>query len=180
MPQITDQTPFGEITIQGLTFQVPRPYNPGHQLTEGEASQLNQVYGENLRNNFAAKIRSKVEAYKKANNLPEDEDTGADVLDKDELEKEFQGFYAEYEFGVRSASAGPRAPADPIGREAYRMAWAKIKEALGKKNIKLDSVSKEQKESLITNLLQKNPAIREEAERRVNAQADIALADIEL
>lgn len=179
--QITESTPFTEITVQGLTFSVPQPYAAGQiELTEGEASQLNQVLGENLRNNFAAKIRSKVEAYKKANNMAEDQEVGADVLDKEELDREFEEYSREYEFGVRQASAGPRAPADPVGKEAFRIAWTKIKAALQAKNIKLDSVSKEKKDELIKALLAKNPAIREEAERRVNATAEIALADVDL
>lgn len=179
--QITDSTPFTDITVQGLTFSAPQPYSAGSvELTEGEASQLNQVLAENLRNNFAAKIRAKVEAHKKANNMAEDADVGADVLDKDELDNEFEAYAKEYEFGVRQASSGPRAPADPVGKEAYRMARAKIKEAVIAKGYKLDSVSKERMDGLIKQLLEKNPAIREEAERRVNATAEIALADVDL
>lgn len=178
--QVSESTPYADITVQGLTFSAPQPYAAGHQLTEGEASQLNQVLAENLRNNFAVKIRAKVAAHKKANNIPDEEDVGADVLDKDELDNEFETYFGEYEFGVRQASAGPRAPADPVGKEAFRIAWAKIKAALQTKNIKLDSVSKEKKDELIKSLLAKNPAIREEAERRVSATADIALADVDL
>lgn len=179
--QVNEQTPHEGYTVQGLTFQMPQPYVTGpHELTEGEASQLNQVLAENLRNNFAAKIRAKIEAYKTANNIAEDQEVGVDVLDKDELDTEFAEYAAKYEFGVRQAGAGgPRAPADPVGKEAHKIAWDRIKTALTKKNIKLDSVSKEKRGELIEQTLAKYPAIREEAERRVNAVADIAIGEID-
>lgn len=178
MPAIQEDTPYSELTIAGLTFSVPRPYKMGDVLTEGEASQLNQVFGENLRNNFAAKIRSKVDEYRKANSIPEDQEVGADVLDKDALDSEFEEYAEKYEFGVRQASSGPRAPADPVGREAQRIAWERIKVALKKKNFQLDSISKEQRAKLIADALARYPAIREEAERHVNISAEIALDGI--
>ncbi|HUP79526.1 MAG TPA: hypothetical protein VM260_13325, partial [Pirellula sp.] len=93
---------------------------------------------------------------------------------------EFAEYATKYEFGVRQAGAGgPRVPADPVGKEAYKIAWERIKAALTKKNIKLDSVSKEKRAELVDQTLAKYPAIREEAERRVNAVADIAIGEIE-
>lgn len=180
MVQVTAETPHSEITVQGLTFLHPCPFVEGHPMTAGEASQMNQVLGENLRNNFAAKIKSKIEAHKKANNIPDDQEIGADVLDKDELDQEFATLAQKYEFGVRSAASGPRAPADPVGKEAYKIAWDKVKLALTKKNIKLDSVTKEQKAALIEQVQAKYPEIMEEAKRRVQATAEIALEDVDL
>lgn len=180
MVAVAADTPHEGYTVQGLTFNMPQPYKAGsHELTEGEASQLNQVLAENLRNNFAAKVRAKIEAYKTANKLPEDQDVGSDVLDKDELDTEFAEYATKYEFGVRQAGTGVRTPTDPVGKEAYKIAWERIKAALTKKNIKLDSVSKEKRAELVDQTLAKYPAIREEAERRVNAVADIAIGEIE-
>lgn len=181
MVAVTAETPHEGYTVQGLTFNMPQPYAAGdHQLTEGEASQLNQVLAENLRNNFAAKIRAKIDAYKTANKVPEDQEVGVDVLDKDELDNEFAEYATKYEFGVRQAgTSGPKAPADPVGKEAFKIAWEKIKVALGKKNIKLDSVTKEKRAELIEQTLAKYPDIRAEAERRVNAVADIAIGELD-
>lgn len=179
MVQFTTDTPHDNITIQGLTFAYPAPYTEGHPLTAGEASSLNQTLGENLRNNFAQKIKSKLEAHRKANNLAEDADIGVDVLDKDELDQEFAEYAQKYEFGVRQ-TGGVRAPTDPVGREANKIAWEKVRVKLVEKNIKLDTVSKEQKAALIEQVLAKYPDIRAEAERRVNATAEIALADVDL
>ncbi len=49
------------ITIQGANFNAPQPYDEGHVLTVNEASALNQVFAENLRNNFAARIKRSAE-----------------------------------------------------------------------------------------------------------------------
>jgi hypothetical protein len=46
-----------QITISGHSFNVPVRYEEGHELTAGEASALNQTYHENLRNNFAKKVK---------------------------------------------------------------------------------------------------------------------------
>lgn len=180
MPQISDNTPYGDITIAGLPFQYPRPYEAGHTLTEGEASALNQVFGENLRNNYAQKIRGMLEEHKKANNIPEDEELSAGVLDKDTLDSEFAEYAAKYEFGVRQAGSGPRAPADPVGKEAHRIAWDRIKAALQKKGIQINTVTKEQKDNLIQQALTKYPDIRETAEQYVNAKASIAMEELQL
>jgi hypothetical protein len=180
MPQIDENTAYGELTVQGLTFSVPRPYLAGHVLNEAEASQLNQVFGENIRNNFAAKMRGKVEEYRKANSIPDDQEIGADVLDKDTLDAEFAEFANAYEFGVRQSSGSPRTPADPVAKEAQRIARERVKGALVKKGVKLSTVSEEQWKAWIAQVLEKYPDIREEAQRRVTAAAEIAVEGLEL
>lgn len=111
-----------EITIQGHTFVAPAPYAEGHQLNEAEAKTLNQVLGENLRNNFATKVKSAMEA-----------EGGMSEEKLAELREAFAAYAEEYEFqGKRQA----RQPADPVAKEAQKMAreaiLQKLKEA-GKK-----------------------------------------------
>lgn len=185
MPQVTAETPKADLTIQGLTFQYSTPYVPGPvELTEGEASTLNQVRGENIRNNFASTIRKAREsAYRQANSLKEDDKIpeGAELPPAEmteELRTAFAEYDAEYEFGVRKASTGPRVPVDPVEREAYRIATDQIKVALKSKGIKVSTVTDEQMESLIKQLLEANPLIREEAKRRVDAVSSLATSDI--
>jgi len=180
----TDQAPAAEesvakITVQGLEFEAPQPYKAGsRELTEGEASALNQTLAENLRNNFAPKIKAAMAEYRKANGLADDAEVAVTSLDMDKLAEEFEKYATEYEFGVRKGGGGPRTPSDPVGKEAHRMALAKVKEALTKKSIEIGSVSKEKMAEYIKQVLDKYPAIREEAERRVKAQADFAIEDI--
>jgi hypothetical protein len=168
-----------EITIQGLPFSVDLPYKAGAvTLSEGEANALNQTRAENLRNNFAPKVRKAIEEYRKTNNLAENAEVPVTALDHDALIAEFEAYAKDYEFSTRAGGGGSRVPTDPVGREAYRIAWDKIKVALTKQNIKIDSVSKEKKDELIKAAIAKYPAITEEAKRRVDSAADIALDDL--
>lgn len=168
------------ITIQGLEFEAPQPYVAGpRELTAGEASALNQTLAENLRNNFAPKIKAAMDAFRKANSLADDAEVPVSSLDHDALEIEFATYAGEYEFGVRK-SGGVRTPTDPIERETLRIAKEKVKAGLNKKGIKLDTVSKEQMAALCEQVIAKYPSIKEEATRRVQAQSDIALDGLEL
>lgn len=168
------------ITIQGLEFEVDRPYATGpHELTAGEANALNQTRAENLRNNFAGKIKSAMEDYRKANSLAEDAEVPVSNLDHDGLKTEFAKYAADYEFSERAGGGGTRTPTDPVEREANNIAWGRIKPALTAKGIKIDSVSKEKKAELIKSAIAKYPAIMEEAKRRVEAAASIALDDLD-
>ena len=58
----TNANGYDQITIQGQVFRVPLRYKAGDVLKENEAGALNQTYHENLRNNFASKVRDGVEA----------------------------------------------------------------------------------------------------------------------
>lgn len=170
-----------EITIQGMSFEVDRPYSAGeHVLTAGEANALNQTRAENLRNNFASVVKKAMVDYRKANNMVEDAEVPVDKLDHDALNTEFEKYVTEYQFSERAGGGGPRTPKDPVEREANRIAWDKIKIALGKQNIKIDSISGDRKAELIASAIAKYPAITEEAQRRVSTAADIALGDLNI
>jgi hypothetical protein len=178
MSRVTDQTPTEEFTIQGLTFAVPQPYVAGQlDLTEGEASALNQTFAENIRNNFAGTIQQAEVDYRKANGLAEGAEVPKDQLDKDSLTTKLAEYAKSYEFGVRSVR-GARIPMDPVGREAYRIAGELIRNALKAKNVKLDSVSKEWMAQAVKDLVEAQPDITAEAKRRVDSAASFALASL--
>jgi hypothetical protein len=178
---VVEGVPTTSITVQGLSFDAPQPYKSGpRELTEGEASALNQTLAENLRNNFAPKVKLAMEEYRKANGLAEDAEVGVDQLDHDSLVESFDKYADEYEFGIRRAGGGVRAPANPVEREAIRIATSKVREALKKKGLKLDSVSKERMAEFVQSVLTKYPDIREEAKRRVEATQAVAVEDLEL
>lgn len=173
--------PVSSITIQGLEFEVPDMYSAGsHVLTAGEASALNQTRAENLRNNFAPKIKAAMVEYRKANSLAEDAEVAVTSLDHEALTADFDKYAGEYEFGVRKSGTGTRTPTDPVERESIRIAKERVKAALNKKGIKLDSVSKEKMAELIQNVITKYPDVKEEAQRRVSAASNIALDELDL
>lgn len=178
--QTTNETPYSPITIQGLQFEVSQPYKAGHSLTEGEASQLNQVRAENIRNNFAGVIRKAIEEHRKANGMAADAEVAVADLDKDDLDEKLSKYDDEYVMGVRGGPSGPRTPVDPVSREAHRIAHEKVKVALKKKGITLDSVPKEKMTGFIKQVLEKYPEITEEAKRRHAAAGQIALESLEV
>jgi hypothetical protein len=163
------------IKVEGLIFNAPAPYKAGHVLTENEANTLNQTFAENLRNNFAKKVKvAKEAAAKNGNEFPEDGEAAPE-----ELQGEFTAYAVDYEFGTRAAGSGgdQGLPRDPIEREAYIMARDLIRQHAKSKGFKVDA---EQVASLIPGILSKRPEIREEAQRRVSAKTSITLDELEL
>jgi hypothetical protein len=111
---------YDQITIQGQTFRVPIRYATGHQLTEGEASALNQTFHENLRNNFAKKVAEGVEA-----------GVGTDVL-----QQQLDDYANEYQFGVRTGGGGFRG--DPVMTLAMNSAREIIRSVIKTKGLDAD------------------------------------------
>jgi hypothetical protein len=144
-----------QITIAGKIFNAPLRYEEGHELTAGEASALNQTFHENLRNNFAKKVKDAIES-------------GA--FDQDAFQSEFSSYADTYEFGVRS---GGGVRSDPVMKEAMNIARGKLQERMRQKGIKAEaSAVTEAAKKLIV----KNPEIMELARQRV-AEAQAAAAE---
>ena len=146
-----------QITIAGHTFNVPVRYQEGHELTDGEASALNQTYHENLRNNFASKVKEGTSNGKSVEDMQAELDT-----------------YAEgYQFGVRTGGGGTR---DPVKSEAMRLAKEKIKEFLRGKGVKASAITAELLNEKAKALIEKDPKIMELAKKRI-AEAQAAATE---
>ena len=90
------------ITIAGLEFKVPSPFHVGYTLkSEGEASAMNQTFHENLRNNFAKRVKDAGEG------------------ETAELQAALDEYAQSYQFGVR---AGGTRTTDPVRRRALELA----------------------------------------------------------
>src|SRR5262245_48329413 len=110
---------YDQITIQGKPFRVPVRYAAGHTLNEGEAGALNQTLHENLRNNFASKVRDGLEA----------------GLSDEVLQQQRDDYAAEYAFGVRTGG-GYRG--DPVTTLAMNAARLIIRQAVKSKGFNED------------------------------------------
>lgn len=96
-------TPRVNVTIKGTSVAVPAPFVAGHTCSENEASALNQLLRENVRNNLATR----------------------ESLDQAAVDE----YVAQYEFGARRSGGG--APAlSPVERKARAIAKEKIQAAL--------------------------------------------------
>lgn len=156
-----------DITINGQEFTIEVPYTEGHVLTASEAGQLNQVYVENVGNNFRGRVKELLES-------------GATV---EAIQAELDKYASEYEFGARRASGGARRVVDPVMKEMRAMAKTKLVPFVKEKQgVNWNDLSPDEREALIKRYLEKNEAaIRPIAERRVaDAQSLAGAGDIEL
>lgn len=144
-----------QITIAGHSFNVPARYEEGHELTAGEASALNQTYHENLRNNFAKKVK--------------DAGEGADVA---ALQAELTKYADDYQFGIRTAGAG--VSRDPVMSEAMRIAKKQVAEMIKKAGKKVNDYEASAINAAAKGLIDKDPQIMEIAKTRVAEQQSLA------
>lgn len=115
------------ITVAGLTFAAPSPYSAGHVLTETEANVLNQTFAENLRNNFAPKVKKAVEDAGEA---------GLSETAREALMAEFATYATEYTFGTSGGPRGARGPVDPVAVVGTDLAKADVMAQMNKRGLK--------------------------------------------
>lgn len=148
-----------QITISGHSFNVPVRYEEGHELTAGEASALNQTYHENLRNNFAKKVKDAGEA--------------ADLA---ALQAELDAYAADYQFGIRTAGAG--VSRDPVMSEAMRIAKKQVSELIKKAGKKTSDYEPAAINAAAKGLIDKDPQILKIAKSRVAEQQSLAQGEL--
>ena len=159
--------PMLSTTIQGITFSHAARYVAGHvTLTEGEAKALNQTLSENLRNNFAGKVKKAIDTHAVDGLLP------SEIVA--ELEKEFAEFEETYEFSVRTQ----RASVDPVHKEAHKLAKEMVMGVLRAKKIDVKSLAEGKLDEFIARVLASKPEITEEARRRIHAVKSVAASAI--
>lgn len=160
-----------QLKIQGLLFPFISRYAAGHVLTGEEALVLDQTLAENLRNNFASKIRAKSDEIAKA--TPEGETPrGFTEEELTAFQNDFQAYASSYVFRAPRAGSGPQ---DPVERTARKIAKEMVMAALSAKNIKSNSLPEGKMEEFISAVLSRKPEIMEEAKRRVEASKTSAL-----
>jgi hypothetical protein len=160
------------ITIQGHSFDATQPYLAGHVVTEAEAKALNQVRAENLRNNFASKIKS---VQGEAEALTEEQLV--------QLRAEFATYDAEYVFTLASVGGGKR-ETDPVAAEAKKIAKQTISDKLKAAGKKVSDIAPETLANAIAKLAESENiqklAKKAVAERQKAAQADLGELDLGL
>lgn len=120
MVAFTKKTPRIVKKVQGVDLQFPAPYAAGHALTENEASALNGLLGENIRNNLAKRVQEAVDKAKEAGT----------PLDVAALQAELDKYAEGYEFGTSRVT-------DPVVKVARELAEKTIKAKAEAKSRKL-------------------------------------------
>ncbi len=164
MPDITETTPRESYTIAGETFSVFQPFAEGQTISASEAGALNQVFAENIRNNYAAKVKDAKEA---------------GTFDLQVFQGNLEDYMSQYEFGKRAGGGGGTRSADPVRAEAMNIARAKVRQAIKDQGLNLGDYSAATISENAKALVEKYPAITEEARRTVEAAKELVL-DIEL
>jgi len=175
--QFDDNTPRTTRSIgssDGPVFevQVPQPYAAGaHELTDGEASALNQTIAENLSNNLRKKLVEGKE--------------GGEAYTAEEAQALVDEYLADYEIGVRRTGTGAARVTDPVEREARKIAREKarqlVKDAGGKPSDFdlepiVDAIFEQNKDVLMA----EGKKIVKAAEKAREAAGGIDLAGIDL
>lgn len=163
-----------EVTIQGHVFKIDAPYTVGYQLKQNEASAMNGLLAENVRNNTAALVKdAKVKSAGLDAKTATKEQLDAVTLSDDEVaavQAQIDQYVQAYEFGVR---AGGGRSKDPIQREIENMATEILDNALRAKGFPVSKFKKEQANKYSAALQQvidtRRDELTKEAKRRVNA-----------
>lgn len=136
----------------GITVNVSQPYAEGHVLSAVEADKLNRVLADSVRSAIMAKLKNVSDA------------------DASGLSDEFQHYADAYSFSVRA----PKASADPVAKEANKIAKEQVFAAIRKKGGTPSDYSAEQIAEYVSKVIAHKPEIMEEAARRVNSSRQLA------
>jgi hypothetical protein len=163
MRNVNSDTPRTSFTIAKVNFTIPEPFNEGDTITEGEASSLNQTLRENVRNNLASEIEEVVAKAKAAGEEP----------NMTALQARVDGYVKDYEFGVRQGGGGR--VSDPVEARALEMARDKVREKIrSNPQHKLSNFKAADITNYARQVLEKNPALREQAKQLVEQEQQMA------
>lgn len=145
-----DQTPMTEFGVHERNFKCPQPFEDKHVCNENEAKVLNQILVENVRNNVRAPLAKLIE---------KGEDDAA-------LAKFVDEYIQKYDFHVtRSGSSRT-----PLERAMLEIALPIVKNAYQARGEKLSEVGHSVLIEKALALCEKNPKIRENAEKVLELQ----------
>ena len=157
--QVSKKTPREDITIQGETFSCPVPFAEGHVCTLHEANALNQLTKENVRNNFAPRVKAGKE----------------NSTDPAQIASDFEAYVVGYEFGERKGGGSK----DPVHTEAMNLARILVKKALVKAGKAVKDVGAKEITRLAEEAIEKNSWIVDRARETVAAR-QLEGAELEL
>jgi len=169
-------------TAYGVNVNVKVPYAAGHTVNEAEASTLNQTFVENIRNNTNAKLKKALKDWIEAGakDLAEgavNPNNEENFVAGEELSAEIQKYADNYEFGIKKLSN--LEPADPVEKEARKIAREHLAVLFKKNSIKIKDVSDDKYEALLA-IKAAQPEIVEEAKRRIAIAVTIGNEELDL
>lgn len=179
------------VRIQDTLFLILKPYSEGYQLKANEASAMNQLLAENIRNNFAGTVKvakakaggwddARIEAAKaeQLNAFVATQNLSDEAVA--ELQEQLDEYVSSYEFGLRTGRAGKT----PFEREVETVARADLDQLLrdhGHNPSKLFKNHREKYDALYARLYDSNKDdIERRAQERLNSLKKTSTSDIDL
>lgn len=166
--QITTDTPTTEYTIAKHKFNVFKPFAEGSVLTPEEAAALNQTFAENIRNNFATKIK-------------EHEEAG--TFDETAIQAALDAYQETYVFGKRPGRPGGAGShtgsrkSDPVKTRAMELARAAVRRKIVEVGGNLKDYPAKDISARAAKALESNPKFLETAARQLSEE-DLDVGDI--
>lgn len=166
------------LTIQGVDFEIDSPYVEGYQLKQNEASAMNQLLAENVRNNMATTVRNaklkaagwsdeQIKSAKVEQMTPVSDTTTLDDDQITELQETITEYVSGYQFGVRTGRA--RSPFEKAVEDIVTEMLDKALKANGFSPSKMQKEDRAKYDALYTRVLDAN---REEVEQAAQARLD--------
>ena len=157
-----NETPRKEITISGVVMKVISPYFAGHVLSDEEANVLNQTLAENLRNNFAPRVKTEKDKLEKGEIA---------TLDVAALQVELDSYITDYEFGARRSGS---VAVDPVTKIALGFARDAVKKALANSGKNVKDYTSEQIHEMAERVVAEKPRFKELAQEELARRQSIA------
>jgi hypothetical protein len=166
------------LTIQGVDFEIDAPYKEGYALKSNEASAMNQLLAENVRNNLASIVRnaklkaagwddSKIKASKVEQMTPVADGVTLSDDEITDLQSQIDEYVTSYEFGVRTGRA--RSPFEKAVEDIVTEMLDKALKANGFSPSKMLKEDRSKYDALYTRVLEAN---KEEVEKAAQARID--------
>lgn len=166
------------LTIQGVDFEIDAPYVEKYELKANEASAMNQLLAENVRNNLATLVRNqklknagwddaKIKASKVEQMTPVADSVTLSEDEISELQSQIDEYVTAYEFGVRTGRA--RSPFEKAVEDIVTEMLDKALKANGFSPSKMLKEDRNKYDALYTRVLEAN---KEEVEKAAQARID--------
>ena len=173
------------LQIQGTFFEIDSPYEEGYSLKANEASAMNQLLGENIRNNMATTVRNaklkaagwsdeQIKQAKVEQMTPVADSTTLSDDQISELQETIDEYVSSYQFGVRTGRA--RSPFEKAVEDIVTEMLDKALKANGYSPSKMQKEERAKYDALYTRVLDAN---REEVERAAQERLD-SLAGLQI
>jgi hypothetical protein len=166
------------LMIQGVDFNIDSPYAEGYTLKSNEASAMNQLLAENVRNNLASVVRAaklraagwtdqQIKEAKVEQMTPVADSTTLSEDQIAELQEQIDEYVSSYEFGIRTGRA--RSPFEKAVEDIVTEMLDKALKANGFSPSKMQKEERAKYDALYTRVLDAN---KEEVEAAAKARLD--------